>query len=215
MRLILADDHAVMRQGLRAQLEAKGLAEVVGEAENGDEAVALTRSHRPDVVIMDITMPHLNGIDAIRQIHSLDPTIHLMVLSMHDEHSIVTEALKAGCHAYVLKTGEFEEIIMALEAMTQGERYLSPKITHVVIDEFLHPTSAYPTGGFKTLTPRERQILQHTAEGLSVKEIAHTLHVSPKTVDATRRNVMQKTEEHSIAGLTKLAIREGLTSVEF
>ena len=215
MRLVLADDHAVMRQGLKAQLERQGTVEIVGEAGNGAEAVALAKALRPDAIILDIAMPRMNGIEAIRQINVMDPGIKLIVLSMHAEHGIVTDALKAGCHAYVVKSAVFEEITAALDAVTQGGRYLSPEITELVVDEFLRPVADGTAAGLKDLSPRERQVLQLTAERQSVKEIARHMHLSPKTIDATRRSVMRKTGEDSIAGLTKLAIRTKLTSVEF
>lgn len=215
MRVILADDHAIMRQGLRSQIERGGIAEIVGEAANGEEAVALAQALCPDAVVIDIAMPRLSGIEAVRQIQQLDPTIKLVVLSMHAEHGIVSEALKAGCHAYVLKAGTFGEVCAALEAVTRGERYLSPEITRIVVEDFLGADAAHLESGLKALSPRERQVLQLTAEGLSVKEIARDLHLSAKTIDNARRKIMDKLDEHSIAGLTKFAIREGLTSSEF
>jgi DNA-binding NarL/FixJ family response regulator len=215
MRLLLADDHATIRQGLIALFKRDERIEVVGEASNGDEAVALAKELRPDVIIVDIAMPCLNGIEVIRQINDWDPRIKLIVLSMHGDHHIVIDALKAGCHAYVLKSAAYEEMTIALEAVMQGERYMSPPITGVVVNEVVDPTPSGIKGGLRALTPRERQVLQLTSEGATVKEIAHALHLSPKTIDAERRHIMQKTGEDSIAGLTKLAISEGLTSVEF
>lgn len=215
MRLVIADDHAVFRQGLRAQFEQKGTAEILGEAANGEEAVALATGLSPDAIIMDIIMPRLGGVEAIRQIHLIDPAIKLVVLSMLSEHGIVIEALKAGCHAYLTKAGTFGEVTAALEAVTRGERYLSPEITRMVVEDFIDSGIAHLDGGLKPLSPRERQVLQMTAEGLSVKEIARDLQLSAKTIDNTRRKIMQKLDEHSVAGLTKFAIRQGLTSAQF
>lgn len=212
MRLLIADDHTIMRQGLRTQLERLESAEVVGEVANGEEAVAMARELCPDAIVMDITMPRLNGIEAIRQIHQYDPNIKLIVLSMHAEHGIVIEALRAGCHAYILKTGDFQEVLAALDAVARGERYLSAEITSMVVEDFLGSGSNQGKSGLQALSPREQQVLQLTAEGFSVKEIARKLHLSSKTIDSARRKTMEKLDQHSIAGLTKFAIREGLTS---
>jgi len=201
-----------MRQGLRTQLERLESAEVVGEVANGEEAVAMARELCPDAIVMDITMPRLNGIEAIRQIHQYDPNIKLIVLSMHAEHGIVIEALRAGCHAYILKTGDFQEVLAALDAVARGERYLSAEITSMVVEDFLGSGSNQGKSGLQALSPREQQVLQLTAEGFSVKEIARKLHLSSKTIDSARRKTMEKLDQHSIAGLTKFAIREGLTS---
>ncbi|MCF7972543.1 MAG: response regulator transcription factor [Phycisphaerae bacterium] len=214
MRLVLVDDHAIMRQGLRVHFERRGKVEIVGEAEDGETAVELVHTLRPDAVIMDITLPELSGIEAMRSIHAFDPAVKLVVLSMHTEHCIVTEAIKAGADAYVLKSADFEEIEAALEAAVENKRYLSPEITGLVIQDFLGTGPCSSCSGFMALTERERQVLQLTAQGLSVKVIARDINLSPKTVDAARRNIMQKMGIHSIAGLTKLAIREGLISME-
>ena len=215
MKLILVDDHAIMRQGLRAQFEQAGTVEVIGEADNGVLAVTLAKELCPDAVIMDIVMPRLGGIEAIRQIRQHDPGIGLIVLSLHAEHGIVLEALKAGCIAYVTKTGEFAEIDRALEAVTQGHCYLSPEITRMLLNDFTDAIASQPGVSLDALSPRERQVLQLTAEGFSVKEVARDLRLSTKTIDNARRKIMRKLNEDSIAGLTKFAIREGLTSVQF
>ena len=215
MKIMIVDDHVIVREGLRALLDKQADIEVVGEAENGESAVERQKELLPDVVITDITMPKLNGVEAIRRIHACDPMVKIIALSMHAENSIVTEALKAGCHGYVLKSASFDEILAALEAVSQNERYLSPEITAVVIDEFLHAGPGHNGTGIELLTGRERQVLQRVAEGYAIKEIARDLHVSPKTIDTTRRKIMHKLNEHSVAGLTKFAVREGLTALEF
>jgi len=215
MRLIIADDHAIVREGLKALFEKEGDIEVVGEASNGEDAVQLVRDLAPDVAIIDIAMPKLNGVEAIRHIRAFDTSVKTVVLSMHAENTIVGEALKAGCHSYVLKSSLFEEISMALNVIAKGERYLSPEITTVIVQDYLHPDTIGRPGVLGPLSSRERQVLQMVAEGLSAKEIAHRLHISPKTADATRRNIMQKLDVHTVAGLTKFAIREGLSSLEF
>lgn len=215
MRIIIADDHAIVREGLVALFKKVDGCEIVGEASDGEHAVTLCRTLHPDVVIVDISMPKLSGVEAIRQMLDIDPTIKAIVLSMHSENSIVSEALKAGCKAYVLKSSLFEEISTALDTVMAGGCYLSPEITSVVVEDYLHPGGAGESGGLAVLTGRERQIIQLLAEGLSVKEAAHHLEISPKTVDATRRKAMQKLDINSVAQLTKFAIREGLTSIEF
>ena len=214
MRLILADDHNIMRQGLRAQFERTGTAEIVGEAENGEQAVAMTQALNPEALILDITMPLLNGIQVIQQIHASYPEIKLIVLSMHSERDIVIEALKAGCHGFLLKTTDFQNIIKALEAVMRGDRYFSPEITKLLVNEVFNSKSDQETRDITTLSAREHQVLQLTAEGFSVKEIALRLHLSNKTIDSTRRRVMHKLDEQTIAGLTRIAIREGLASME-
>ncbi len=215
MRLVIADDHAIVREGLKALFEKQPDKEIVGEAGNGEEAVKLVDRLTPDVVIMDIAMPRLNGVEAIRQIHAAHPSIKTIVLSMHSENTIVNEALKAGCHGYVLKSSLFEEISLALDVINNGEHYLSPEITRVVVEDYLHQDPEHESRGVHTLSSRERQILGLIAEGLGIKEIGQQLGISPKTADATRRHIMQKLDLHTVADLTKFAIREGLTSVEF
>jgi two-component system, NarL family, response regulator LiaR len=214
MRILIADDHAVVRQGLAALLERQTGLEVVGEADDGETAVALAKDLAPDLVLMDISMPRLNGMEAIRRICEQDPVVKIIVLSVHSEYTIVTEALKAGCHGYVLKSSLFKEVSAALEAVARGERYLSPEIARLMVDDYLQPGKADGKTGLKALTDRERQILQLIAEGLSVKEIGRRLQISRKTVDATRRNIFRKLQLHNVAQLTKFAVREGLTSAE-
>jgi DNA-binding NarL/FixJ family response regulator len=214
MRIVIAEDHAIVREGLKALLEEQTDKEVVGEADNGEEVVKLVGQLMPDVVIMDIAMPKLNGVEAIRQIREHYPSVKTIVLSMHSEHTIVTEALKAGCDGYVLKSSLFEEISLALDVMDKGEHYLSPEITSVVVEGYLDQNSGYESRGLHALTSRERQVLQLVAEGLSTKDIGRHLHINPKTADATRRHIMHKLDLYTVADLTKFAIREGLTSME-
>jgi len=214
-RILIADDHAVVREGLTALFERQASLEVVGEADDGEKAVAMAKDLAPDLVIMDISMPRLNGVEAIRQICEHNAAVKIIVLSMHSENTIVIEALKAGCHGYVLKSAIFREISAAVEAVARGERYLSPEITRIVVEDYVQPAGPHKNTGLKALTGRERQILQLVAEGLSVKEIGRRLEISPKTVDATRRNLSRKLQVQNVAQLTKFAIREGLTSTEF
>ena len=215
MRIVIADDHAIVREGLTALFNQKEGWDVVGEASDGETAIALIQTLKPDVAIIDISMPQLNGVEVVRHLNTHQPDVKTVVLSMHSENSIVGEALRAGCKAYVLKSSLFEEITTALETVSAGGRYLSPDVTRVVVDDYLQPGGGARDSGIGALTGRERQIIQLLAEGRTVKEAAHHLHISPKTVDATRRKAMQKLGIQSVAQLTKFAIREGLTSIEF
>jgi len=215
MRIVIADDEGILRQGLSALIREQPDMEVVGEAQDGWQAVALAKELKPDAVVMDISMPNLNGVDATRQILAENPNIKVVALSMHPDRHYVTEILKAGALAYVLKSYFVDELIKALHAAEAGEHYLSPQITDVLVDEIVNKTSANDQNGLSRLTGRQRQVLQLTAEGLSTKQIAHRLCISPKTADANRREIMNELDIFSIAELTKYAIREGLTSAEF
>lgn len=215
MRIVIADDEGILRQGLSALIREQPDMEVVGEAQDGWQAVALAKELKPDAVVMDISMPNLNGVDATRQILAENPNIKVVALSMHPDRHYVTEILKAGALAYVLKCYFVDELVKALHAAAAGEHYLSPQITDVLVDEIVNKTSANDQNGPSRLTGRQRQVLQLTAEGLSTKQIAQQLCISPKTADANRREIMNELGIFSIAELTKYAIREGLTSAEF
>ena len=215
MKIVIADDQGIMRQGLAALIREQPDMEVVGEAQDGWQAVALAKELKPDAVVMDISMPNLNGVDATRQILAENPNIKVVALSMHPDRHYVTEILKAGALAYVLKSCFVDELVKALHAAAAGEHYLSPQITDVLVDEIVNKASANDQNGLSRLTGRQRQVLQLTAEGLSTKQIAARLCISPKTADANRREIMNQVGIFSIAELTKYAIREGLTSAEF
>lgn len=215
MRIVIADDEGILRQGLSALIREQPDMEVVGEAQDGWQAVALAKKLKPDAVVMDISMPNLNGVDAARQILAENPNIKVVALSMHPDRRYVTEILKAGALAYVLKCYFVDELIKALHAAAAGEHYLSPQITDVLVDEIVNKTSANDQNGLSRLTGRQRQVLQLTAEGLSTKQIALRLCISPKTADANRREIMNQVGIFTIAELTKYAIREGLTSADF
>jgi DNA-binding NarL/FixJ family response regulator len=215
MRILVADDHGIVRQGLVSLIEKQPNIEVVGEAKDGQEALDLARELSPDVVIMDVSMPNLNGADATRLILQDNPGIRVIALSMHTEKHIIRSILQAGASAYVLKSYMFDELSKALEAAAAGEFYLSPRITGVVLEDYFSKKPQEAETGHVDLTIRERQVLQLTVEGKTIKQIALQLHVSPKTADAARRKIMKKLGFTSIAELTKYAIREGLTSTDF
>jgi DNA-binding NarL/FixJ family response regulator len=213
IRIILADDHKIMREGLRALLEKQEDFEVAAEAENGLDAVQLAKKLRPHIVIMDIGMPGLNGIEATRQVTADVLTTKVIALSMHSDKRFVIEMLKAGVSAYLLKDSASEELVSAIRTVLAGKPYLSPQITDVVLKDYLSTLSKEEPSAFTLLTPREREVLQLIAEGRTTKQIATALFVSVKTVDTHRQQLMEKLDLRSVAELTKYAIREGLTSL--
>jgi len=215
MRILIVDDHGIVREGLKSLLQNQSDMEVVGEGQDGQVAVELAEQLSPDMVIMDMSMPNLNGIEATRLILQHRPNTRVIILSMHSDRHIVKETLEAGASAYVLKSNLFDEMLRALETVAEGGRYLSPRITDVVIDDYVGKSIEGESAKTPKLTSRERQIVQLVAEGNTIKEIARILHISPKTADSNRRRIMSKLGLSSVAELTKYAIREGLTSLEF
>jgi DNA-binding NarL/FixJ family response regulator len=211
MRVLLADDHTMMRDGLRAVLERDGI-EVVGEAENGLEAIAQAKRLRPDVVIIDIAMPVLNGIDATRRLLAEVPGTKVIALSMNADRRYVVAMLEVGAVGYLLKKAASDELLLALRAAARGETYLSPAIAGKVVSGALGRRPGHTPR--KALSPREREVLQLLAEGKSSKEIASTLAIAVPTVETHRRQLMDKLELRTIAELTKYAVREGITSIE-
>ncbi len=211
MRILLAEDHTIVREGLRSLLENQPDMEVVGEAEDGRTALELVRELLPDVVIMDITMPNLNGVEATRHITCEFPEVKVIALSIHSNSRFVADMLKAGAKGYILKECLFDELVQAIQAVIAGDGYLSSRITGIVVDGYVNRMATVADSPLLTLTSRERQVLQFVAEGKSTKQIALELHVSTKTVEANRRQIMQKLDIHSVAELTKYAVREGLT----
>jgi len=214
IKILLADDHKIIREGLRALIEKQSDMEVAAEAQDGSETVKLARKLSPDIVIMDIGMPGINGIDATRQIVAEDHNIKVIALSMHSDRRFVLQMLKAGASGYLLKDSAFEELVIAIHTIMKKQPYLSPKVTDVVVKEYLHNLSKNESTAFSILTVREREVLQLIAEGKSTKQIASILNISVKTIETHRQQVMEKVGVHSIAELTKYAIREGLTSLE-
>ncbi len=213
-RILLADDHRIMREGLLSLFEKEDDLEVVGEAENGRQAVRLARELAPDVVVMDVAMPDLNGIEATRQVLAELPATKVLALSMHKNKQFVIEILKAGASGYVLKDGAFDELVHAIRAVLANRFYLSPEVTGAVIDDAVHFLPPEPGSASLRLSSREREVLQLLAEGRSTRQIAQHLNISIKTVETHRQHIMQKLDLHSVAELTKYAIREGLTSIE-
>ena len=212
IRILLADDHKIVREGLRTLIEKQPGLEVVGEANSGRMAFKLAVELKPDVIIMDITMPDLNGIEATRQIHSEIPNVKVIALSMHSDKRLVAGILMAGASGYLLKEDcDSGELARAIRAVAINQTYLSPKIGEVVIKDYVRHLSMTASSPFSILTPREREVLQLLAEGKNAKEIASSLHVSVKTVETHRNKIMEKLDIRSIAELTKYAIRERLT----
>ena len=213
VRIILAEDHRITREGLVNLLQERPDMEVVGEAENGREAVRLAKELSPDLVIMDVTMPDLNGIDATRIITSGSNNTKVIALSMYSDKQFVQGMIQAGASGYLLKDCAFEELVSAIQAVIHGDTYLSPGIAGIVVQDYLTKLTTDRSSAGTVLTNREREVLQLIAEGNSTKEIAARLTVSVKTVETHRRQIMEKLGIFSIAELTKYAIREGLTSL--
>jgi two-component system response regulator NreC len=213
VRILVADDHTIIRRGLRALLERHSDFEVIGEASDGISAVALAEETRPDVVILDIGMPRLNGIEASRQICSAKPAPQIVVLSMHSDEGYVLRALKAGARAFLLKDSDEADIIGAVRAVASGKAYFSPEISRILAEDYVRDLRQRGVeDSYELLSPREREILQLLAEGKNNKDIAALLNLSPHTVDTHRNNILQKLHLHSLAELILYAVRKGVIS---
>lgn len=210
IRVLLAEDHTLVRSGVKALLRHMPDMEVVGEAGDGRQAVALATELLPDVVLMDISMPMLNGIDATRQLSARAPGVRVLMLSVHTNEEYVAQALQAGAAGYILKGADPAELERGIRAVADGQSYLTPAISRQVIDEYLSRTSG-PTRAV-LLTPRQREVLQLIAEGRTSKEVAGLLGLSIKTVETHRAQMMQRLGVHDLPGLVRYAIREGLVS---
>ena len=214
VKILLADDQKIMRDGLGALIEKRPGMEVVAEAENGRSAIKLTRKFRPDVIVMDINMPDLNGIDAARQIVAEFPGTKIIAFSMHTDRRFVEGALKAGVSGYLQKDSAFEELDRAIRTVVADQIYLSPKITGDVVKGYVKKLLTDEAAAPAFLTDREREVVQLYAEGCTHRQIAERLNISVKTVDSHRRKIMEKLDITSIAELTKFAIREGLIALD-
>ena len=214
VRLLLVDDHKMMREGLAALLHDVPDIQIVGEANDGREAIDLIRTLHPDVVVMDVGMPELNGVEATRRIRAEFEGVRVIALSTHTDKRYVHHMLEAGANGYVLKISAHEELIRAVRAASQGRTYLSPEIAGLVVERSTSTNAGRDMSVYSTLSSREREVLQLVAEGKTSAETAKEMHISVKTVETHRRNIVQKVGLHGTAELTKYAIREGLTSLE-
>lgn len=213
LRILLADDHIVMRTGLRALLERQPNLEVVGESENGRNTIELAASLKPDVVVMDIGMPVLNGIEATKTIVTDQPSTAVIILSMHADESYVMRALKAGARGYLLKDSAPADLLSAIQAVSQNKSFFSPKVSRILAEDYVRVLKQ--KGGvdsYDLLTSREREILQLLAEGKANKEVATTLNISPYTVETHRKHILEKLNLHNPAELILYAVRKGIIS---
>ncbi|HEY3440372.1 MAG TPA: response regulator transcription factor [Paludibaculum sp.] len=211
IRMILADDHAVMRRGLRLVLEQQEDFEVLGEASDGREAVALAEALKPDVVLLDITMPNLNGIEAARQITAKQLGCAIVVLSMHSDEGYVLRALKAGARGYLLKESAEADLILAIRSVSAGKAFFSPAVSRMLVEDYVRQLQDRDIeDSYDLLTAREREILQLVAEGKSNKDVAAMLNLSPYTVETHRGNIMEKLGLHSVPELILYAVRKGV-----
>jgi len=213
IKILVVDDHRILRQGIRSLLASQEDFEIVAESSDGRESVKDVMKHKPDVVLMDIAMPNLNGFEATRQIKKKQPDTKILVLSMYRDDEYVLQALQAGVSGYVLKDVAVEELITAIRSVYNDQYYLSPSISRTVIDASLGKIEKADKEPFDLLTPREREIVQLISEGYTNKQIATKLFISVKTVDAHRSHIMDKLDIHDVAQLVKYAIRKGLTDL--
>jgi len=209
LRLLLADDHEIVRQGLRSMLEAQRDCQVIGEAADGRQAVTMTKELNPDVVILDIGMPSLNGLEATRQILKLRPQTKVLILTMHESDSVIREVLDAGARGYILKTDAGRDLVSAVESLRRNKTFFTSRVSQMILDGFLKGDSRPPDSlpGSVRLTPRQREIVQLLAEGKSSKEVAVALELSVKTAETHRANIMRKLDCHSVSEVVRYAIR--------
>lgn len=211
-KILIVDDHKIVREGLRALISDSESFEVIGEASNGREATRMTRQLEPDIVIMDVAMAEMNGIEATRQILSTRPQTRILALSMHSDSRFVKQMIEAGALGYLLKDNAFEELVIALKTLSKGQMYVSPQASGNILQSLAQGQLAQ--AGESPLSAREKETLQLIAEGYSTAEIAERLFISVKTVETHRKKIMDKLDLHSIAELTKYAVREGITTLE-
>lgn len=211
-RILLVDDHQIVRDGLRLLLQEQSDFKVVGDVANSTAASQAVETLKPDIIITDVEMPGLNGIDLVRAVHALHPEVKIIILTAHTEAHFVNEALQSGVSGYMLKVNAAKELIDALRAVLSGRVYLCPEVSTVVVREYQRQMNA-PSCGMQALSEREREVLTHIANGLSTKEIASVLNLSVKTIETHRLHIMAKLKVNSVAELTKHAIREGLAAL--
>ena len=215
IKILLVEDHTIVRQGLRSLLEQNSGMEVIGEAENGKEAVHKAENLKPDIVLMDVSMPLLNGIEATRQIKKHWPEIKVLILTMHTTEEYIFQILRAGASGYIVKKAAHQELITAIHAVNKGNKFLSPSISKKVIEEYiLKAGKMIEQDSFERLTAREREVLQLISEGKSNRDIAERLFLSVKTVESHKANVMEKLDIHTKTDLIKYALRKGIISLE-
>jgi DNA-binding NarL/FixJ family response regulator len=213
IKIVVVDEHKILREGLTTLINKQPNMETIGEATDGREALEIVTKLSPDLLLMDVTMPNLNGIEATRKIKSKNPNIEIIALSLHSDRRYVLGMIDAGASGYLLKECAFDELVRAINTVMAGKKYLSPEISDILVEEYVRKDGPDKTMIYSKLTPREREVLQQIAEGKSTKGIAKDLSISLKTVETHRQHIKKKLKATSIAELTKIAIREGLTSL--
>jgi two-component system response regulator NreC len=212
IHILICDDHTLFVEGLKAMLRNETSLTIVGEARDGRQAVDLVKQLKPDVILMDVSMPDMNGFDATRRVHEFDQNVKVLILTMHDEEEFVARCLEAGAAGYIMKDAPASQLLYAIEMVEKGERYLSPNVLKKVVDGYVKNTNR-PQTSYDRLTAREREILKLLAEGLTVKEVAVRLNLSVKTVEVHKHNLMKKIDVHDKAELVKYAIQKKLIAV--
>ena len=213
LRILVADDHEVARQGIRSLLESHPGWEVCAEAKDGREAVEGASKFKPDILLLDIGMPNLNGLDAARQILATAPDARILILTIHDSEQVVREVLAAGARGFLLKSDAGRDLLAAVEALQHRRTFFTPKVAQMMLDGYLRPNEESDPSGQCVLTPREREVIQLVAEGKTTKEIATALSLSVKTAETHRTNLMRKLDLHSVADLTLYAVRNGIVQI--
>jgi DNA-binding NarL/FixJ family response regulator len=213
LRILIADDHEVARQGIRSLLENHAGWEVCGEARDGREAVEFASQLKPDVLLLDIGMPNLNGLDAARQVLTMLPEARILILTIHDSEQVVREVLAAGAQGFLLKSDAGRELVAAVEALQNRKTFFTSKVAQMMLNGYLRPHDESDASGQCVLTPREREVIQLVAEGKSTKEVATALSLSVKTAETHRTNLMRKLDLHSVADLTLYAVRNGIVQI--